>query len=186
MDGIACNQYSFVAVHVYCSLGQDQLERIFHHSPLDILFSDKSEIEKVSEYAQNVPLIVSLDSLGELMGRLHTRFPQSRFFSLKEFEKSGRGEIFDPVPPSPDTLATICYTSGTERSPKGVMLTHANLIANAAGCDVSGILKLNDSDVHLSFLPLAHMFEQLMCLLMSTRGGQIGFCRDVRYSMHSH
>jgi len=60
-------------------------------------------------------------------------------------------------PPSPDTLAAIIYTSGTTGSPKGVMLTHGNLVSDAlATC---AIMKLRQTDRVLSILPLAHTYE---------------------------
>ena len=56
------------------------------------------------------------------------------------------------------TLATICYTSGTSGRPKGVMLTHGNIICNVEQCRATG-LALHD-DCFLSILPLSHMFER--------------------------
>ena len=57
-----------------------------------------------------------------------------------------------------NTLATICYTSGTGGRPKGVMLSHGNICANVAACVSLGIARADD--VFLSFLPLSHMFER--------------------------
>lgn len=54
---------------------------------------------------------------------------------------------------------TICYTSGTTGVPKGVVLTHGNLIANAAG--IHGYLKIEPTDVYVSYLPLAHIYERI-------------------------
>jgi len=60
-----------------------------------------------------------------------------------------------------DTLATVVYTSGTTAHPKGVMLTHGNIITNLETVPVSITLKAGrDSDRFLSFLPLAHMLER--------------------------
>jgi long-chain acyl-CoA synthetase len=59
----------------------------------------------------------------------------------------------------PDTaLATICYTSGTSGRPKGVMLSHANIMANVRSCQETAMAY--SSDVFLSILPLSHMFER--------------------------
>ena len=55
-------------------------------------------------------------------------------------------------------LATICYTSGTSGKPKGVMLTHGNILANVSACDHLNIAR--SDDVFLSLLPLSHMFER--------------------------
>jgi long-chain acyl-CoA synthetase len=65
---------------------------------------------------------------------------------------------FAVEPADADTLATLCYTSGTGGRPKGVMLSHGNVLANVAGCRATGMGRADD--VFLSFLPLSHMFER--------------------------
>ncbi|MBU6466296.1 MAG: AMP-binding protein, partial [Burkholderiales bacterium] len=63
-----------------------------------------------------------------------------------------------PMPPGPDDLAAIVYTSGTTGKPKGVMLTHRNVVS-----DVQAVLERiapTQDDVFLSFLPLSHTFER--------------------------
>lgn len=59
----------------------------------------------------------------------------------------------------PETaLATICYTSGTSGRPKGVMLSHGNIIANVVSCQQTAMAR--PTDLFLSILPLSHMFER--------------------------
>lgn len=71
--------------------------------------------------------------------------------------------------PAPDDLAAIVYTSGTTGSPKGVMLTHRNYIADALAC--SAIIVLNPRDVLLSILPLAHAYEYTIGFLIPMMSG---------------
>ena len=68
----------------------------------------------------------------------------------------------------PEDLATIIYTSGTTGEPKGVMLTHGNLVANLDG--VVRIFKVDESDTALSLLPLCHAFERLVAYVYLSQG----------------
>ena len=69
-----------------------------------------------------------------------------------------QASTFEAAPVEDGALATICYTSGTAGRPKGVMLTHGNILANVSACER---LRLAQSDdVFLSLLPLSHMFER--------------------------
>ena len=71
----------------------------------------------------------------------------------------------------PDDLATIMYTSGTTGNPKGVMLTHGNLITNAAAClDVEPLL---DDDVTLCWLPLSHIYARTIDFYERLLGGSL-------------
>ncbi|KAL7989169.1 hypothetical protein Chor_011835 [Crotalus horridus] len=86
-------------------------------------------------------------------------------------------------PPHPEDLSIVCFTSGTTGNPKGAMLTHGNVVA-----DFSGFLKVTESqwsptyeDVHISYLPLAHMFERMVQSVVYCHGGRIGFFQgDIR------
>ncbi|MEO7192028.1 MAG: long-chain fatty acid--CoA ligase [Vicinamibacterales bacterium] len=76
-----------------------------------------------------------------------------------------------------DDLATIIYTSGTTGEPKGVMLTHGNLIANLRG--VLQMLDLSHDDVALSFLPLCHAFERIVAYVYLCTGISVAFAESL-------
>ena len=84
------------------------------------------------------------------------------------------------APVDPKSLATICYTSGTGGRPKGVMLSHRNVLAN-----VESILKLGigrTDDEFLSFLPLSHMFERTGGYYMPLAlGARVTYARSVNH-----
>jgi long-chain acyl-CoA synthetase len=77
-----------------------------------------------------------------------------------------------------ETLATICYTSGTSGRPKGVMLSHGNIIANVESCQKTNMAR--STDTFLSILPLSHMFERTGgYYLPLSIGAKVAFARSV-------
>jgi len=85
---------------------------------------------------------------------------------------------FAVEPVAADALATICYTSGTAGRPKGVMLSHGNVLANVAGCRATGMGR--EDDLFLSFLPLSHMFERTGgYYLPLALGAQVAYARGI-------
>lgn len=104
--------------------------------------------------------------------------PTSDTESLRFDDLKKTGEESDAEAISPDSIATIVYTSGTTGEPKGVMLTHHNIVANAfSAIEHCGF---TSDDSVLSYLPLAHMFERT-CNYYSVlfAGGCIGYAEDL-------
>ena len=99
----------------------------------------------------------------------HDRLQQSKVY----FEELG--DLVDAMPPPQEVeatgadLAEIMFTSGTTGNPKGVMITHANLISNIEAA--TQYIPSKPSYRLISILPLSHMFEQMASLLMTLRGG---------------
>jgi long-chain acyl-CoA synthetase len=110
---------------------------------------------------------VSILSLAELE-RLGAEFQQQNTGELDRFAR----EI------TPDDLATIIYTSGTTGEPKGVMLTHANIVTNLI--DSSGHLSFGEHDIALSVLPLSHVFERQAMYMYLYRGMAVYFAESLQ------
>ncbi len=77
----------------------------------------------------------------------------------------------------PENLATIIYTSGSTGVPKGVCLTHKNLISQVKA--TSKLFHLSNQDIALSFLPLAHIFERMVMLLYLQKNVKVYFADDI-------
>ncbi len=73
--------------------------------------------------------------------------------------------------------ATMIYTSGTTGEPKGAVLTHENFVANVSIC--STLFDVTPSDVALSFLPLAHVFERMVDYLYFSRAATIAYAESI-------
>ncbi|MCK5607670.1 long-chain fatty acid--CoA ligase [Candidatus Pacearchaeota archaeon] len=98
------------------------------------------------------------------------------YIRFDDLKKPGKKPDAEAV--SPDDIATIVYTSGTTANPKGVMLTHRNIVTNAFSAIKQ--CQFTKDDSVLSYLPLAHMLERTggyYCVLFA--GGRIGYAEDM-------
>ena len=85
---------------------------------------------------------------------------------------------YENIPLDPGDVATIIYTSGTTGRPKGVMLSHHNILANAEA--VQKLIPAYPTDIFLSFLPLAHGFERTVeYYLPMMAGSRVCYARSI-------
>ena len=94
--------------------------------------------------------------------------------SIAELRKLGEENPVDPVPPSPDDIATIMYTSGSTGPPKGVLIKHKSVVASMAGVQTCVGDYLGPSDTLLTYLPQSHIFEYMfenVCLFWGATMG---------------
>ena len=105
-----------------------------------LLYTDAKNLERLAALAQEVGETATYEEL------------KSRCFLVESITDISRpGKIFRPAP---DDLAFIQFSSGSTSEPKGVMLTHGNLVANIAGA--TAVDKYHTDDVSLSWMPLTH------------------------------
>ncbi|HEY1314717.1 MAG TPA: non-ribosomal peptide synthetase [Steroidobacteraceae bacterium] len=105
-----------------------------------LLYTDSKSLERLQTLAADVGESALFDEL------------KSRAFLVESITDISRaGKLYRPTP---DDLAFIQFSSGSTSEPKGVMLTHGNLVANTLGATAVG--KYNDQDITLSWMPLTH------------------------------
>lgn len=150
-----------ITVPIYPTLTPPQVEYILKDCQPRVLFV--SSREKLSEVECNLRNCASITHI-VLFESTNERAPNQ--LTLAELEQVGR-ELGRDQPAlnselakatQPHDLATIIYTSGTTGEPKGVMLTHANMVSNLV--DSSNHFEFGENDTALSVLPLSHVFER--------------------------
>ncbi|XP_019718041.1 long-chain-fatty-acid--CoA ligase 1a isoform X1 [Hippocampus comes] len=187
---LACYTYSLVTVPLYDTLGAEAISFIIDKAAISTVICDLPEkasmiLDCFNERERTVKTIVVMEPFdGELVARGQTCGVD--VVSLKAFEDLGKANYHDPVPPKPEDLALICFTSGTTGNPKGAILTHGNVISNTAAflkiTEANGMLSCRD--VFISYLPLAHMFERVLQGVILMQGARIGFFQgDIRLLM---
>ncbi|XP_043369522.1 long-chain-fatty-acid--CoA ligase 1 isoform X3 [Dermochelys coriacea] len=186
-----CYTYSMVVVPLYDTLGADAISYIVNKADVALVFCDKSDKAKLlldnvergeTPVLNTIVIMESFDSVLVERGKKCG----IEILSLRELEEVGRAHRQKPVPPSPEDLAVICFTSGTTGNPKGAMITHQNIVSNASAfvkATEKAIIPATE-DVLISFLPLAHMFERIVECVILCHGARIGFFQgDIRLLM---
>lgn len=177
VDG-ACHAYSFIAVPLYDTLGADAVQYIIKHAELAAIACSVAVFPTLMQALPECPGVKVVVVYGQQPGKPQLPTPPGltcKVLSLEALAALGRANPVPHNPPAPYDTATLCYTSGTTGVPKGAVLTHENLIANAAG--EMSIIPFEFGDRHISYLPLAHIYERVQHVGFIQAGVQIGFYR---------
>ena len=174
-----CQLAGIIDVPIYTTLAPDQVRFILDDSGSRVLFiEDRAAYERVQDAIESCH---SLETI-VLFRRSGTGETE---LSVSDLEKTGSARrTSDPFAAErlgrethPEDLATLIYTSGTTGVPKGVMLTHANLVSNihsaSAGHSFAGV------DISLSVLPLSHVFERTGMYVYLRYGMRVHYAESI-------
>ncbi|CAH1795346.1 unnamed protein product [Owenia fusiformis] len=174
-----CYVYSMVIVPLYDTLGPEACTYIINQAKLETVIIDTiRKCETLLNEIENTPVLKRIVLIPTPTPELETRAKTANVEIIKfsDLEKLGEENPATPVKPRPDDLCTICYTSGTTGNPKGAMITHKGLIACISGVqDQLNFVDIGPSDVLVSYLPLAHMYERLCESYCFMNGASVGY-----------
>ncbi|GBF98979.1 hypothetical protein Rsub_11565 [Raphidocelis subcapitata] len=173
----AAHAYSMVSVPLYDTLGPDAVEIIINHAELAVVGCSAAVLPTLAACLPRCPTVKLLMVWGCPGGQPPPAAPPgaaARVVTFDQVAALGRAHPRPHAPPRPSDLAAIYYTSGTTGAPKGAMLSHANLVANAAG-KVAIAGEWPKGDRHISYLPLAHIYERNNLTVSVHLGGSFGF-----------
>lgn len=171
----ACSAYSLVSVPLYDTLGPDAVKYIVCHADVKAIFCVPQTLTSLLSFLSEIPSVRLVVVVGGIDNEVPS-LPSSAGVQVVTYSKllsQGCSNLQPFFPPKPDDVATVCYTSGTTGTPKGVVLTHGNLIASVAGASLA--TKFNPSDIYISYLPLAHIYERANQITLAYFGSAVGF-----------
>uniref|UniRef100_A0A8C2H703 Arachidonate--CoA ligase n=1 Tax=Cyprinus carpio TaxID=7962 RepID=A0A8C2H703_CYPCA len=169
---LACYTYSMVAVPLYDTLGPEALVFIINRAKISTVICDKQDkAETLLDNCEKnlTPVLKTIILMDPYDSALIDRSSKSgvEVLSLKDVEQC----IFFQ-PPKPEDLSIVCFTSGT---------TGTFLMLDAIPMFLQSVFVPVPSDVSISFLPLAHMFERVVQTVLYSVGGRVGFFQgDIR------
>jgi long-chain acyl-CoA synthetase len=174
-----------VSVPVYPTVSAPQVEAILADSGAMVaVVSNVAQAEKVIAAAPRLPALTAIVYVDPPAAWPDTPVPQQAAAAMIAVQTAAWADpagqaaaraVVEAV--TPDDLATIIYTSGSSGEPKGVMLTHANIVANLR--DVPEVLTLGPEDTAVSFLPLSHAFERTTAYVYLTHGVSLVFAESI-------
>lgn len=149
-------QIGAINVPLYPTISESDYEHILKHSESKLcIVSDEKLFEKVKNLKDRVPSLQEIYTFDNVPGAKN----YEEIMSLgNDDDVSKIKAISDTI--TPDSLATLIYTSGTTGVPKGVMLSHNNIVSNVL--TVGAELPIEPGQSSLSFLPLCHIFERMV------------------------
>ena len=158
-------------VPIYPTITEEEYAYIFNHAETTYCFvSDEVVYEKAKAAMKTSPTIKEIYSFDEIKGCKH--WTELLTLGADDSNQAAVEARKDAV--KPDDLATIIYTSGTTGTPKGVMLSHHNVVSNVN--DSMPRLPIIQGETRvLSFLPVCHIFERMLHYLYINAGVSIYF-----------
>ena len=156
------------AVPLDTALHADQVKTLLVDSGTCLLFCDGKSLPVAVEAVQETEIRLVMTSAAGEWGQAEKSSQPQLFADLDSIFTAG-SEGFQPVVPDENDLAALLYTSGTTADPKGVMLTHANLVGEANS--VFGVVSIGPTDALLGILPMFHVLAQMANLFLPLFNG---------------
>ncbi|MDR2205168.1 MAG: long-chain fatty acid--CoA ligase [Flavobacteriaceae bacterium] len=176
---LGISQIGVISVPVYPTISPADYEFIFNEAEVKFCFvSDKDLYQKVMHVKNNIPSLKGIFSFDNIDGVANWNEV------LDAGENTASQDEVEDISKTIHAmdLATIIYTSGTTGKPKGVMLSHDNIVSNVKG-SAERIPKKSNFDFKtaraLSFLPICHIFERMIFYFYQTNGISIYFAESI-------
>lgn len=173
LTDLAAQQIGVVNVPIYPNITEEDYTYILNDCGAKAVFvSSKELLATIENVLPNTPQLQHIFTYDKIEGKKHYTevLAQGKDGNVGEIK-----QLKDLI--KEDELATLIYTSGTTGKPKGVMLSHKNLVSNVLASESR--LPLGDNYKALSFLPLCHVFERMIDYLFIYKGVAIYYAESI-------
>ncbi|XP_035211249.1 long-chain-fatty-acid--CoA ligase 1-like isoform X1 [Stegodyphus dumicola] len=174
--------YSMILVPMYECFGPDALSHIVSQVDMEVIISESlTTVAHIIENSDNYPnlkYVIIIEANEEEM--VKHKSSRLKIMSFKELEELGKSNVQEHKLPSPDDIFCICYTSGTTGQPKGVIISHRNIVSCLASLEAVFGVAIPKTGTLVSYLPCAHIYEMICEIFCLYNSGRIGF-----YSGHT-
>jgi long-chain acyl-CoA synthetase len=165
---------------IYATQSPKQVAYILNDAGVEVLFiSNQAQYDRVRDALVNCPklrVIISFDPIVAPAASVMSFDDLLARGRAADHEEPGLYETMREIV-TPESLATLIYTSGTTGDPKGVMLTHANLVSNTLANFQNS--ELNEGEVALTFLPFSHILERTTIYMYLYAGVSVHYAESV-------
>lgn len=170
---MALLQVGAIQVPVYQNVSDASYQFIFKDAQVEYVFVSSAFYAKIKKVTDKVPTIKAVYVVGD--DENVTNWQEILRLGQESKKSDELTEIKNSIQET--DLATLIYTSGTTGTPKGVMLSHKNIVSNFMG--LSHILSKLHIERALSFLPLCHVLERVMNYTFQSHGAAIYYCDNI-------
>jgi long-chain acyl-CoA synthetase len=168
-------QTGAINVPIYPTISEKDYEYILNHSESKYCFvSDQGVYDKIIAIKKNVKNLIEIYSFDDIPGCKN--WTELLTLGENNLNEELLNKAKDAI--RPDDLATIIYTSGTTGIPKGVMLSHQNVVSNVLSASKRLPLEIGKSTA-LSFLPICHIFERVILYIYLFNGIKVYFAESI-------
>jgi long-chain acyl-CoA synthetase len=172
---LAVQQMGAVLVPIYPTISLNELEFVLNDAAVKLVFvNDKAQYERVQSIRDKVPTVKAVYTFDYIQQSLHWKEILSK---ATPEDAANMKRIRDSI--KYDDLATIIYTSGTTGTPKGVMLSHRNILSNVMNVEEVFRPIVKGEAKALSFLPLNHIFEKMVSYIYLFFGCSIYYAESL-------
>ncbi len=177
-----------VAVGVYATSPAEEMGYVLEHADVELVVcEDQEQTDKVLQVAHRLPLLRRIVVMETKGLRSYPPAERARIVAFAELEAEGQRREADGLEAlnawldtqQLDDLGLMIYTSGSTGKPKGAMLSYRNMRGVAPG--IADRLSMDAASVHLSYLPLCHVAEQMLSTFVPIYlGAQVNFGESIR------